>query len=64
MTRSDARQVKLKSHRLNVNLVIVYNPIIKNLETVIRNYLPILYSDPKMYFLKVASILHIKEVKA
>ena len=48
MTRSDARQVKLKSHRLNVNLVIVYNPIIKNLETVIRNYLPILYSDPKM----------------
>ena len=41
MTRSDARQ--FKSHRLNVNLVTVYNPFIKNLETVIRNNLPCLY---------------------
>ena len=48
MTNSDARQVKPKSHRLNVNLVTVYNPIIKNLETVIRNNLPILYSNPEM----------------
>ena len=47
-TRSDARQVKRKSHRLNVNLVTVYNPMIKNLETVIRSNLPILYSDPEM----------------
>ena len=37
-SRSDVRQVKPKSHRLNVNLVTVYNPIIKNL----------LYSDPEM----------------
>ena len=48
MSRSDARQVKPKSHRLNVNLVTVYNPIIKNLQNVIRNNLPILYSDPKI----------------
>ena len=32
----------------NVNLLTVYNPIIKNLKTVIRNNLPILYSDPGM----------------
>ena len=38
---------KPKSHRLSVNLVTVYNPIITNLETVIRNNLPILHSDPK-----------------
>ena len=37
MTRSVAGQDKPKLHRLNVNLVTVYNPIIKNLETVIRN---------------------------
>ena len=47
MSRSDARQVKPKAHRLNVNLVTVYNPII-NLQTVIRNTLRILYSDPEM----------------
>ena len=47
MSRSDARQVKPKAHRLNVNLVTVYNPII-NLQTVIRNNLRILYSDPEM----------------
>ena len=48
MARSDARQVKPMSHRLNVNLVTVYNTIIKNLETVIRKKLPILYSDSEM----------------
>ena len=48
MTRSDARQVKPKSHRLNGNLVTIYNPIIKYLETLTRNNLPILYSDPEM----------------
>ena len=48
MTRSDARQVKPKSNRLNGNLVTIYNPIIKYLETLIRNNLPILYSDPEM----------------
>ena len=37
MARSDARQVKPKSHRLNVSLVTVYNPIIKNLQKLIRN---------------------------
>ena len=48
MGRSDARQVKPKSHRSNINLVTVYNPIIKNLQNVIRNNLSILYSDPEM----------------
>ena len=42
MSRSEARQVKPKSHRS------VYNPIIKNLQTVIRNSLRILYSEPEM----------------
>ena len=48
ITWSDARQVKPKSHRLNGNLLTVYNPVIKNLDTVIRNNLPMLYSDPEM----------------
>ena len=47
MSRSGARQVKPKAYRLNVNLVTVYNPIM-NLQTVIRNNLRILYSDPEM----------------
>ena len=34
MSRSHARQVKPKSHRLNINLVRVCNPIKKTLETV------------------------------
>ena len=45
MSRKDARQVKPKSHRSNINLVTVYNPITKNLQTVIRNNLPMLYSN-------------------
>ena len=48
MTKSDARQVKPKPHRLNINLVTVYHPFIKNLQTVIRNNFPILYSDFEM----------------
>ena len=48
ISRIDARQVKSKSHRLNVNLVTVYNPSMKNLQIVIRNSLPTLYSDPEM----------------
>ena len=48
MSKKDARQVKPKSHRSNINLVTVYNPIIKNLQTVIRNNLPLLYSNPEM----------------
>ena len=48
MSRSDARQVKPKSYRSNINLVTVYNPIIKNLQTAIRNSLPIFYSDPEI----------------
>ena len=50
MGRSDARQVKSKSHILNVNLVTVSNPIIKNLQTVIKNNLPILSSEMKNIF--------------
>ena len=48
ISRNDAGQVKPKSHRLSVNLVTLCNLIIKNLQTVIRNNLPILYSDPDM----------------
>ena len=48
MSRSDARPFKPKSHKLNASLVTVYNPIIKDLQTVIRNNLSILYSVPKM----------------
>ena len=47
MTISYARQVKPKSNRLNLNLVTVYNSIIKNLQTV-RNNMPILYNDPEI----------------
>ena len=51
MSRSNARQDKSKSHisgYSHINLVAVYNPIIKNLQTIIRNNFPILYSDPEM----------------
>ena len=48
MSRGDAKKVKPKSHRSNVSLVTVYNPIIKNWQTVIRYNLPILYSDPEI----------------
>ena len=48
MRRSGARQVYPKSHKLNASLVIGYNPTIKNLQTVIRNNLPISYNDPEM----------------
>ena len=48
MNRIDARQVKPKSHRSNVNLVTVHNPIIKSLQIIIRNNLPILDSDTEM----------------
>ena len=47
MSRKDAKQVKPKLQRLYVNLVTLYNPVIKNLPTVIRNNLPILYSNQK-----------------
>ena len=47
MTISYARQVKPKSNRLNLNLVTVYNSIIKNLQ-IVRNNMPILYSDPEI----------------
>ena len=48
MSRSDARQVKPKSLTLNLNLVTVYIPIIKSLQTVIRNNMPLLCSGPEM----------------
>ena len=34
------------SHRFNINLATVYNP--KYLQAIIRNSLPILYSDPEI----------------
>ena len=48
MSRTDARQVKSKSYRSNINLVTVFNPIIKSLQNVIRNNLPILYNDTEI----------------
>ena len=51
MSRSNARQDESKSHIFgysHINLVAVYNPIIKNLQTIIRNNFPILFSDPEM----------------
>ena len=63
--RSNARQVKPKLQGFNVNLVTVYNPIEKNLQTVIRNNLLVLYSDPEIKnLLKTPSMLHINEVNA
>ena len=49
VSRSDARQVKHKSHRSNINLVTVYNPIVKTYKLSSEiTCLPILYSDPEM----------------
>ena len=44
MNRTDPRQVMSKSHKINVNLVTIFNPIIKNLQTVIRENVPMLCS--------------------
>ena len=48
MHTMDARQVKPKTHRFNVHLAAVYNLNIKNLQTCLKNNLPLLYSDPEM----------------
>ena len=63
MSRIDARQVKPKLQKFDLNFVTIYNPIIKNLQTVSNNLL-ILSGDPKnknIYFQKVPSMLHIKK---
>ena len=48
LSRSEARQVKRKVTKESFNLVTVYNPILNNLQKVIKNNLPLLYSDPDM----------------
>ena len=45
-TRNEARQVKQKVTKQNFNLVTVYNPILNILQKVIKNNLPLLYSNP------------------
>ena len=46
ISRSEARQVKQKVRRQNFNLVTVYNPMLNNLQKVIKSNLSLLYSDP------------------
>ena len=48
ISRSEARQVKHKVTKESFNLVTVYNPLLNNLQKVIKNNLPLLYSDPDM----------------
>ena len=48
LSRSEARQVKRKVTKESFKLVTVYNPILNNLQKVIKNNLPLLYSDPDM----------------
>ena len=48
ISRSEARQVKRKVTKQNFNLVTVYNPLLNNLQKVVKNNLPLLYSDPDM----------------
>ena len=45
ISRSEARQVKRKVTKESFNLVMAYNPLLQN---VIKNNLPLLYSDPDM----------------
>lgn len=46
--KDEARQVKQKVTDQNFNLVTVYNHILNNLQKVINNNLPLLYSDSNM----------------
>ena len=48
ISRREARQVKPKVIKSNFNLITVYNPVMKNLEKVLNDNLPILYGDPDM----------------
>ena len=48
ISRSDARQVKREVTQESFNLVTVYNPLLNNLQKVIKNNLPLLYSDSDM----------------
>ena len=48
ISRSEARQVKRKVTKESFNLVTVYNPLLNNLQKVIKKNLPGLYSDPDM----------------
>ena len=46
ISRSKARQVKQKVTKESFNLVTVYNPLLNNLQKVIKNNLPLLCNDP------------------
>ena len=48
ISTSEARQVKRKITQESFNLVTVYNPLLNNLQKVIKNNWPLLYSDPDM----------------
>ena len=48
ISRNEARQVKRKLTQESFNLVTVYNPLLNNLQKIIKNNLPLLYSDPDM----------------
>ena len=48
ISRSEARQVKRKVTKETFNVVTVYNHILSNLQKIINNNLPLLYSDPDM----------------
>ena len=46
--RHEARQVKPKVIKSNFNSIVVYNPVMKNLEKILNDDLHILYGDPDM----------------
>ena len=48
ISRSEARQIKRKVTKQSFNLVTVYNPRLNNLQKVIKNNLPLFYSDPNV----------------
>ena len=50
LTREEARKPKLlkTTFSTSCNLIIQYNPLLPNLKTIIRNHLPILYSNQQM----------------
>ena len=48
ISSSEERQVKRKVTKESFTLVTVYNPLLNNLQKVLMNNLPLLYSDPDM----------------
>ena len=63
LTREEARKPKLlkTTFSTSCNLITQYNPLLPNLKTIIRNHLPILYSNQKMLDIFAQKTCHVQK---